>query len=122
MYTKAIAIVLLVLAAVVTAQQTTEILDVEKVEQAGQGSLHTAKIIVLAFNLFAIGLMLGATIYILVIRKRGIPELFGEWWFWLPIALNMIPVILYIVSDFTPLFKSVYDWVKQDMCPFLFCP
>jgi hypothetical protein len=66
--------------------------------------------------------MLGATIYILVIRKRGIPELFGEWWFWLPIALNMVPVILYIVSDFTPLFKSVYDWVKQDMCPFLFCP
>jgi hypothetical protein len=122
MYARAIAIALLMLVAVVMAQTTTKIIDVEKVESAGKETSKNAKIVVLAINYVAIAVMLGASVYVLFVRKRGFPELFGEWWFWVPIALNMVPVILYLLSDFTPLFKSVYDWVKQDMCPFLYCP
>jgi hypothetical protein len=121
MYVKPVAIALLVLAVVATAQQA-EILDVKKVEKAGEGSLHTAKIIGLAFNYLALGLMIGASIYILVVRKRSLPELFGEWWFWVPIALNLVPVILYLISDFTPLIGSLYKWIREDPCPFLYCP
>jgi hypothetical protein len=66
--------------------------------------------------------MIGASVYVLFVRKRSFPELFGEWWFWVPIALQIVPVILYILSDITPLVKSVYDWVKEDPCPFLYCP
>lgn len=121
MYAKTIAIALLMLVAVVTAQ-TTNIIDIQKVESAGKDTSKYAKITVLAINYVAIAVMLGASVYILFVRKRGFPELFGEWWFWVPIALNMVPVILYLLSDITPLVKSIYDWVKQDPCPFLFCP
>ncbi len=119
MRVKTVAIVLLVLAVVVMAQ---DIIDVQKVEGAGRETLRTAKIAVLAFNFVAIAVMIGASVYILFVRKRSFPELFGEWWFWVPIALNMVPVILYLLSDFTPLVKSVYDRIKEDPCPFLFCP
>jgi hypothetical protein len=123
MYSRAIiTIALLMLVAIATAQQTTEILDIKKVEEAGKGSAYKAKVIALAFNYLALGLMLGATIYILVVRKRSLPELFGEWWFWVPIVLNIVPVILYSLSDFSPLFRALYNSVKEDLCPFLFCP
>jgi hypothetical protein len=120
MHAKAVAIALLMLVAVVMAQ--TKIIDVEKVESAGKETSKNAKIAVLALNYVSIAVMLGASVYVLFVRKRGFPELFGEWWFWVPIALNMVPVILYLLSDFTPLVKSIYDWVKQDTCPFLYCP
>ncbi len=121
MYIKAITIALLMLVVIVTAQQI-EILDVEKIGQAGENSLRNAKIIGLAFNYLALGLMLGASVYVLVVRKRSLPELFGEWWFWAPIAVNMVPVILYLISDFTPLIRSLYDQIREDPCPFLYCP
>jgi len=121
MYAKTITIALLMLVAVVMAQ-TTSIIDVQKVESAGKDTLKNAKIVALALNYVALGVMIGASIYVLFVRKRSFPELFGEWWFWVPIALNMVPVILYLLSDFTPLVKSIYDWVKQEQCPFLYCP
>jgi hypothetical protein len=124
MRVRTIAIVLLMLAAVVMAQNQggNRIIDIEKVEQAGKGISNDAKIVVLAINYIAIAAMIGASVYVLFVRKRSFPELFGEWWFWVPIALQIVPVILYILSDFTPLVKSVYDWVKEDPCPFLYCP
>jgi hypothetical protein len=122
MYARAVAIALLMLVAVVMAQTTTKIIDVEKVKDAGKETSKNAKIVVLALNYVSIAAMLGASVYVLFVRKRGFPELFGEWWFWVPIALNMVPVILYLLSDFTPLIKAIYDWVKQDTCPFLYCP
>ncbi|MFZ8838919.1 MAG: hypothetical protein ACO2PM_08310 [Pyrobaculum sp.] len=124
MRVRTIAIVLLMLVAVVMAQNQggNRIIDIEKVEQAGKGISNDAKIVVLAINYIAIAAMIGASVYVLFVRKRSFPELFGEWWFWVPIALQIVPVILYILSDFTPLVKSVYDWVKEDPCPFLYCP
>ncbi len=125
MRVKTIAIALLMLVAVIMAQnvgQGGKIIDIQKVEQAGKDISKDAKIAVLAINYIAIAAMIGASVYVLFVRKRGFPELFGEWWFWVPIALNVVPVILYILSDFTPLVKSVYDWIKRDPCPFLYCP
>jgi hypothetical protein len=126
MYARTIAIALLVLVAVVMAQNVGQgggkIIDIQKVEQAGKDISKDAKIVVLAINYIAIAAMIGASVYILFVRKRSFPELFGEWWFWVPIALQIVPVILYLLSDFTPLVKSVYDWIKQDQCPFLYCP
>jgi magnesium-transporting ATPase (P-type) len=121
MYARTIAIALLVLVAVVMAQNTP-IIDVDKVKEGGEETLKNAKIVVLAINYVALAAMIGASVYILFVRKRSFPELFGEWWFWVPIALQIVPVILYLLSDFTPLVKSVYDWIKQDQCPFLYCP
>ena len=122
MYARTIAIALLMLVAVAMAQTATQIIDVQKVESAGKETLKNAKIIVLALNYVALAAMIGASIYVLFVRKRSFPELFGEWWFWVPIALQIVPVILYLLSDFTPIVKSVYDWIKQDQCPFLYCP
>jgi len=124
MRAKTIAIALLMLVAVVMAQNQggNRIIDIGKVEEAGRGISNDAKIVVLAINYIAIAAMIGASVYVLFVRKRSFPELFGEWWFWVPIALQIVPVILYILSDITPLVKSVYDWVKEDPCPFLYCP
>jgi len=124
MRAKTIAIALLMLVAVVMAQNQggNKIIDIQKVEQAGKDISKDAKIAVLAINYIAIAAMIGASVYVLFVKKRGFPELLGEWWFWVPIALQIVPVILYILSDFTPLVKSVYDWVKRDPCPFLYCP
>jgi len=126
MYARTIAIALLVLVAVVMAQNVGQggdkIIDIQKVERAGKDISKDAKIVVLAFNYIAIAAMIGATVYVLFVRKRSFSELFGEWWFWVPIALQIVPVILYLLSDITPLVKSVYDWIKQDPCPFLYCP
>jgi hypothetical protein len=121
MHAKTIAIVLLMLVAVAMAQ-TADVIDIEKIEGAGKETLKNAKIVVLALNYVALAAMIGASVYVLFVRKRSFPELFGEWWFWVPIALNIVPVILYLLSDFTPLVKSVYDQIKEDPCPFLFCP
>jgi hypothetical protein len=123
MYARTTAIALLMLAAVVIAQTTaTDVINIDKVKESGEQTLKNAKIAVLAFNYVALAAMLGASAYVLLVRKRSFPELFGEWWFWVPIALNTVPIILYLLSDFTPLIKSVYEWVKRDQCPFLFCP
>jgi hypothetical protein len=117
MYNKTI-VALLMLTAVVIAQ----VIDIEKIESAGQDTLRNAKIVALALNYVALAVMIGASLYILFVRKRSFPELFGEWWFWVPIAVNMVPVILYLLSDFTPLIASVYEQIKEDPCPFLYCP
>jgi hypothetical protein len=120
MRAKILAIMLLMLAVAVMAQD--KVIDIEKVRKAGTDISRDAKYVVLAFNYIAIAAMIGATVYVLFVRKRSFPELFGEWWFWVPIALNVVPVILYLLSDITPLVKSVYDWIKRDPCPFLYCP
>ena len=121
-----IAVALLMLAAAAAAQNVgqgeNKIIDIKKVEQAGKDISKDAKIAVLAINYIALAAMIGVSVYMLFVRKRGFPELFGEWWFWAVIALQVVPVILYILSDITPLVKSVYDWVKEDPCPFLYCP
>jgi hypothetical protein len=125
MFTKAVVVLaLLMLAVVVAAQQAGDqrVIDIRKVEGAGRDILRDAKTVLLAFNYIAVAIMLGATAYVLLVRKRSFPELFGEWWFWLPIALNVVPIILYLLSDITPLVNAVYDWVKRDQCPFLYCP
>jgi hypothetical protein len=123
MYVKTIAIALLMLAAVVVAQATTtDVINIEKVKESGEKTLKNAKIATLAFNYIALAAMLIASAYVLLVKKRGFPELFGEWWFWVPIALNAVPIILYLLSDLTPLVKAVYEWIKQDQCPFLYCP
>jgi len=123
MRARTIALALLMLAVVAMAQQADEkVIDVEKVREAGENILKDAKTVALALNYVAIAVMIGASLYVLFVRKRSFPELFGEWWFWVPIAINMVPIILYILSGFTPLVKAIYDWIKQDQCPFLYCP
>jgi len=123
MRTRTIALALLMLAVVAMAQQADEkVIDVEKVREAGENILKDAKTVALALNYVAIAVMIGASLYVLFVRKRSFPELFGEWWFWVPIAINMVPIILYILSGFTPMVKAIYDWIKQDQCPFLYCP
>jgi len=123
MRAKTVIAVLLMLATMVMAQQADEkVIDVEKVREAGENILKDAKTVALALNYVAIAVMIGASLYVLFVRKRSFPELFGEWWFWVPIAINMVPIILYILSGFTPLVKAIYDWIKQDQCPFLYCP
>jgi hypothetical protein len=123
MRARTIALALLMLALVAMAQQADEkVIDVEKVREAGENILKDAKTVALALNYVAIAVMIGASLYVLFVRKRSFPELFGEWWFWVPIAINMVPIILYILSGFTPLVASIYDWIKQDQCPFLYCP
>ena len=123
MRARTIALALLMLALVAMAQQADEkVIDVEKVREAGENILKDAKTVALALNYVAIAVMIGASLYVLFVRKRSFPELFGEWWFWVPIAINMVPIILYILSGFTPMVKAIYDWIKQDQCPFLYCP
>jgi len=123
MSARTIALALLMLAVVVMAQQADErVIDVGKVREAGENILKDAKTVALALNYVAIAVMIGASLYVLFVRKRSFPELFGEWWFWVPIAINMVPIILYILSGFTPMVKAIYDWIKQDQCPFLYCP
>jgi hypothetical protein len=123
MRARTIALALLMLAVVAMAQQGDDkVINVGKVREAGENILKDTKTVALALNYVAIAVMIGASLYVLFVRKRSFPELFGEWWFWVPIAINMVPIILYILSGFTPLVKAIYDWIKQDQCPFLYCP
>jgi cytochrome c biogenesis protein ResB len=69
-----------------------------------------------------LGILLGDVIYTLFVRRRGLPELFGSAWFWVPFMFIMVPIILYIVAQFSPEVKSIYDKIVEGRCPFLYCP
>jgi|ADKH01.1.fsa_nt_gi hypothetical protein len=113
---KTIAIALLTLAAVAVAA------DVGKAEQAATEFLNNVKTAVWAASLASVGILLGDVVYTLFVRRRGLPELFGSAWFWVPLVIIMVPIILYIVAQFSPEVKSVYDKIVEGRCPFLYCP
>ena len=113
---KTIAIALLKLAAVAMAANAT------LAEKAASDFLGSVKTAVWAASLASVGILLGDVVYTLFVRRRGLPELFGSAWFWVPLLLIMVPVILYIVAQFSPEVKAVYDKIVEGRCPFLYCP
>jgi len=113
---KIIAIALLTLAAVAMAA------DVGKAEQAASEFLGSVKTAVWAASLASVGILLGDVVYTLFVRRRGLPELFGSAWFWVPLVIIMVPIILYIVAQFSPEVKAIYDKIVEGRCPFLYCP
>jgi len=113
---KIIAVMLMLLAAVAMAA------DVEKAEQTASEFLNNVKTAVWAASIASVGILLGDVIYTLFVRRRGLPELFGSAWFWVPLVIIMVPIILYIVSQFSPEVKSIYDKIVEGRCPFLYCP
>jgi cytochrome c biogenesis protein ResB len=113
---KTIAIALLTLAAVAMAA------DVGKAEQTATEFLNNVKTAVWAASLASVGILLGDVVYTLFVRRRGLPELFGSAWFWVPLVIIMVPIILYIVAQFSPEVKAVYDKIVEGRCPFLYCP
>jgi H+/Cl- antiporter ClcA len=113
---KTLAIMLVALAAVVMAA------DVGKAEQAASEFLNNVKTGVWAASIASVGILLGDVVYTLFVRRRGLPELFGSPWFWVPFMFIMVPIILGIVAQFSPEVKSVYDKIVEGRCPFLYCP
>jgi len=113
---KTIAMALLVLAAVATAA------DVGKAEEAASDFLSEVKTAVWAASLASVGILLGDVVYTLFVRRRGLPELFGSAWFWVPFMIIMVPIIFGIVAQFSPEVKSIYDKIVEGRCPFLYCP
>jgi len=113
---KTIAMALLVLAAVATAA------DVGKAEEAASDFLSKVKTAVWAASLASVGILLGDVVYTLFVRRRGLPELFGSAWFWVPFMIIMVPIIFGIVAQFSPEVKSIYDKIVEGSCPFLYCP
>ncbi|MFZ8812217.1 MAG: hypothetical protein ACO2PN_29460, partial [Pyrobaculum sp.] len=70
MRARTIALALLMLALVAMAQQADEkVIDVEKVREAGENILKDAKTVALALNYVAIAVMIGASLYVLFVRK-----------------------------------------------------
>ena len=113
---KTIAIALIMLAAVAMAA------DVGKAEQAASDFLSNVKTAVWAASIASVGILLGDVVYTLFVRRRGLPELFGSAWFWVPFIFIMVPIILGIVAQFSPEVKSIYDKIVEGRCPFLYCP
>jgi cytochrome c biogenesis protein ResB len=113
---KTIAIALLTLAAVAMAA------DVNKAVDAATDFLNKVRTGVWAASLASVGILLGDVVYTLFVRRRGLPELFGSAWFWVPLLIIMVPIILYIVAKFSPEVKAVYDKMVEGRCPFLYCP
>ncbi len=113
---RTIVVVLTILAAVVAAA------DVGKAEQFASEFLDQVKTAVWAVSIASVGILLADVVYTLFVRRRGLPELFGSAWFWVPFIIIMVPIILYIVSQFSPEVKSIYDRIVEGRCPFLYCP
>jgi cytochrome c biogenesis protein ResB len=113
---KIIVVVLMLLAAAVMAA------DVGKAEQAASEFLNNVKTAMWAVSIASVGILLGDVIYTLFVRRRGLPELFGSAWFWVPFMIIMVPIILFIVAQFSPEVKSIYDKIVEGRCPFLYCP
>jgi uncharacterized membrane protein len=111
-----ITLTLVMLVAVVAAA------DVEKAEKAANEFLNQVKTAVWAASIASVGILLADVVYTLFVRRRGLPELFGSAWFWVPFTIIMVPIILYIVAQFSPEVKSVYDKITEGRCPFLYCP
>jgi cytochrome c biogenesis protein ResB len=116
MHQKIIVVTLMLLTAAVMAA------DVEKAEQAASEFLNNVKTAVWAVSLASVGILLGDVVYTLFVRRRGLPELFGSAWFWVPFMIIMVPIILGIVAQFSPEVKSIYDKIVEGRCPFLYCP
>jgi cytochrome c biogenesis protein ResB len=113
---KIVTVVLMLLAAVAMAA------DVERAEQVATEFLNNVKTAVWAASIASVGILLGDVVYTLFVRRRGLPELFGSAWFWVPLVIIMVPIILYIVAQFSPEVKSIYDMIVEGRCPFLYCP
>jgi len=108
---------LMVLAAVVMA------LDVDKAEQTVKGTYTgVKKMVLLGTTYVALAVMLADIVFTLLIRRRGLPELFSSFWFWVPFLFVTVPVLLGLVSTFSPEVKSIYDKMVDEGCPFLYCP
>jgi cytochrome c biogenesis protein ResB len=113
---KIIAVVLMLLAAVAMAA------DVGKAEQTATKFLNDVKTAVRVASIASVGILLADVVYTLFVRRRGLPELFGSAWFWVPFLIIIVPIILYIVAQFSPEVKSIYDKIVEGSCPFLYCP
>ncbi len=107
---------MLLLAAAVLA------VDTEKMQETADWSLYVVKLAVQGASTVSVALLLGATIYVLFIKRHGLPELFGNPWFLVPFNILMAVIILAIVSSFSPEVKSMYDKITGGGCPFLYCP
>jgi hypothetical protein len=107
---------MLLLAAAVLALET------EKMQQTADWSLNVVKLAVQGGSTLSVALLLGSAIYILLIKRHGLPELFGNPWFLVPFNILMAVIILAIVSSFSPEVKSIYDKITGGGCPFLYCP
>jgi cytochrome c biogenesis protein ResB len=110
------AVALLMLAAAALA------VDVEKAEETATWFLDTVKTFVWYASLVSVGILLADVIFTLLIRRRGLPDLFSSWWFWVPFLFISVPIIFGVVSQFSPEVKSIYDWIVEGRCPFLYCP
>jgi len=113
---KTIAIVLIMLAAATMAA------DVGAAEQAANDFLNNVKTAVWAVSIASVGILLADVVYTLFVRRRGLPELFGSPWFWVPFMIIMVPIVLGIVAQFSPEVKSIYSKIVEGRCPFLYCP
>jgi|GEM_PF-6761768 len=112
----ALAVLLLLLAAVAQA------VDIDKAREATEKFLKDAKAAVWLASLFAVGLMLADVVYVLLIKRQGINDLFGSKWFLLPLLFVTVPIVLGVVAKFSPEVKAIYDVIVADGCPFLYCP
>jgi hypothetical protein len=113
---KTLALALVALAMVAMAA------DVGKAEQAANDFLNAVKTAVRAVSIASVGILLGDVIYTLFVRRRGLPELFGSPWFWVPFMIIMVPIVLGIVAQFSPEVGSIYNKIVEGGCPFLYCP
>jgi hypothetical protein len=113
---KTAVVVLLMLAVAVLA------VDVGQAETVATGFLNDVKTFVWLASLASVGILLADVIYTLLIRRRGLPELFSSGWFWVPFLFISVPIILGVVSLFSPEVKSIYDKIVEGRCPFLYCP
>jgi hypothetical protein len=107
---------MLLLAAIVLA------VDTEKMRETAGWSLDIVKLAVQGASTVSVALLLGTTIWVLLIKRHGLPELFGNPWFLVPFNILMAVIILGIVSTFSPEAKSIYDRITGGGCPFLYCP
>jgi cytochrome c biogenesis protein ResB len=113
---KTAVVVLLMLAVTVLA------VDVGQAETVATGFLNDVKTFVWLASLASVGILLADVIYTLLIRRRGLPELFSSGWFWVPFLFISVPIIFGVVSQFSPEVKSIYDKIVEGRCPFLYCP
>jgi len=113
---KTTVVMLLMLAVAVLA------VDVGQAETVATGFLNDVRTFVWLASLVSVGILLADVIYTLLIRRRGLPELFSSGWFWVPFLFISVPIIFGVVSLFSPEVKSIYDKIVEDRCPFLYCP
>jgi len=88
MSARTIALALLMLAVVVMAQQADErVIDVGKVREAGENILKDAKTVALALNYVAIAVMIGASLYVLLLESAVFQSCLANGGFGCPLRL-----------------------------------